>query len=76
MAKPAELFRNLAHGGPLHAGSVRKNADWQTGVVDVVETKLNAGLLIASKLDPIEGNIAPIEKVADGVSLRRPSFPV
>ncbi len=45
-------------------------------VVDAVETKLVAGLLMASKLDPFEGNVAPLEKVADGVSLRRPASPI
>ena len=76
MTKPAKLLGDLAHGGPLHAGSVRKNADRQTRIVDALEAKLGAGLLVASKLDPFEGNVASLEKVADGVSLRRATFPI
>ena len=76
MAKPAELFRNLAHGGPLHAGPVGKNANRQARIVHALESELGASLLVVRKLDPLERNVAPLKEIADSVSLRRATLSI
>ena len=45
-------------------------------VIQAFKPKLGAGLLVACKLDPFEAHVAPLQKIADGVSLRRPTLAI
>jgi hypothetical protein len=60
----------------LHASSIRKNADRQTRVIQVLKTQLGASLLIGTKLNPFEGYVASLEKIANGVRLGRSTLPI
>ena len=71
IAKPAELFGDLAHGRVLHARAVREDANRQPRIVDALQPQFGARLLIVPELDPIEGNVAALKEIADGIGLRR-----
>ena len=60
----------------LDAGAVAKNADRQAGVIHVLDAKLLAGVLVVAQLNPLEGYVASVQEVADGVGGRAPTLAV
>ena len=71
IAEPAELFGDLAHGRPLHARAVGEDADRQPRIVDALQPQFGARLLIVLQFNPLEGNVAALQVIADGIGLRR-----
>ena len=76
MAEPTELFSDLADGRPLHARSVVKNADRKAGIVHVLDAKLLAGVLVVAKLNPLKGDVASLQEIADGIGGGTPTLAV
>ena len=76
IAEPAELLGDLPHGWPLHACAVGEDADRQPRVIDARQPQFGAGLLIVLQFNPLEGNVASLQVVADGISLGRLSLSV
>ena len=57
--------------GSLHARAVRENADRQSRIIDALQPQFGARLLIVPKFDPVEGNVAALQEIADRIGLRR-----
>jgi len=69
-------FSDLAGGRPLHARSVVKNTDGKAGIVQVLDAKLIAGVLVVAQLNPLEGYVTSLQEIADGIGGRTPTLAV
>ena len=70
IAEPAELLGDLPYGRSLHARAIGEDADRQPCIIDALQPQFGARLLIVLQLHPLEGNVAPLQEVADGIGLR------
>jgi hypothetical protein len=61
----------LTHGRSLHARAIGEDANRQPRVIDALQPQFGASLLIVLEFDPLEGNVAALQVIADGIGLRR-----
>jgi hypothetical protein len=69
--EPAELLRDLPDGRALQPGAVREDAHRQPLIVQLVDLRRGARLLVAPQLDPAEQHSLAVEKVPQRVRFGR-----
>src|SRR6478752_1148544 len=48
----------------------------RAGIVHVLDAKLLAGVLVVAQLNPLKGDVASVQEIADGIGGRTPTLAV
>src|SRR5580700_10011467 len=70
VVEPAQLLRDLPYGGAFHSRAIGEHADGQPAVVERRNTSQPPSVLITDEFDPLERDIAAMQKITNHVADR------